>query len=287
MSRLRDDELFKELNRTERSMQAREETLNKLQKRISRKQRHVFPVFLTGILAAAAVVVLTFLLLDSNLQPTMQQGEVTDGMEQKTFEGSGGDWAVEYEVTQQSVEGERQESMRYVLTYHGYDAPETVDYEIQLPDGSVENGSDVPFRMGTIIEGSGTCECEMSADAEPINVTISGNGTTETFDLREKILNALPVAGNGEFWSYAYEPGGFGEKDEFVLSYIGDDQPPEVIDYDIDGIMGGTGGTGHVLDEGQLVQRGELDNLEIYNDNQGIEISVEWDGQSESFTAVP
>src|SRR5690606_21971956 len=138
--RLTDDEMFKELNRTERSMHAREETLKKLQKRIGQKRRHIFPIFMSGILAAAAVIFLTFSLLDGNLDPSIQQGAANDGVEQLIFEGSTGDWAAEYEVTKRKVDGELQESMRYILTYRGFEFPENVDYEIQLPDGSVESG---------------------------------------------------------------------------------------------------------------------------------------------------
>jgi hypothetical protein len=110
---------------------------------------------------------------------------------------------------------------------------------------------------------------------------------TETFDLREKVLKPLPLAGTGESWSFSYEPGAFGDKDKVVLNYIGEGQPPSMIDYEFDGIIGGFSSTGHLLDEGQLIKRGEIQNLEIYQENQGVEISIDWEGQSESFTAFP
>ncbi|MFD1032652.1 hypothetical protein [Metaplanococcus flavidus] len=60
-----------------------------------------------------------------------------------------------------------------------------------------------------------------------------------------------------------------------------------MIDYEIEAITGGTSGTGHDLDGEQLVQMGELQNLEIYREDQEVEISIDWDGQSESFIASP
>lgn len=287
MSRLTDDELFKDLNRTERSTHAREETLAKLQKRIGQNRWHIFPVFLSGILAAAVILLLTFFLFDANLNQSIQQGEVGDGVEQIIFEGSGGDWFAEYEVTQRNVDGELQESMRYILTFRGYDFPEKVDYEILLPDGSVESGSDVPFGLGKAITGAGTCECNLSSVDEPIKVSVSWNGMTETFDLTEKVLIPLPISGAGASWSFTSEPGGFGEKDKFVIKYIGEGEPPNVIDYEIKGGLGETSGTGHDLDEGQLVQQGEIQTLEIYRKDQEVEISIKWQGQSESFIASP
>lgn len=287
MSRLTDDELFKDLNRTERSEHAREETLEKLHKRIGQKRRHIFPVFLSGVLAAAAILLLTFFLFDSNFNQSIQQGEFDDGVEQVIFEGSGGDWFAEYELTQRSVDGEMQQSMRYILTYRGFDIPEKVDYKIRLPDGSVESGSDVPFGLGKAITGAGTCECNLTSDDEPIKVSVSWNGTIDLFDLKEKVLVALPISGAGESWSFTSEPGGFGEKDKFVIKYIGEGQAPNMIDYEVEGVLGATGGTGHDLDDGQLVKQGDLQNLEIYREDQEVEISIKWEGQSESFIASP
>lgn len=287
MSRLTDDELFKELNRTERSMQARDESLKKLQQRIGQKRGSIFPVFLSGVLTAATVILLTFILFDSNLQQTLNQGKSINSMEQRVFEGSSGDWSVEYEVTEGSIGGEQNESIRYVFTFQGYDFPKKVNYEIRLPDGTVQSGSDVPVETGNIIRGTETCECNFSSGEEPIEVSVSWNGMTETFDLREKVLKPLPLAGTGESWSFSYEPGAFGDKDKVVLNYIGEGQPPSMIDYEFDGIIGGFSSTGHLLDEGQLIKRGEIQNLEIYQENQGVEISIDWEGQSESFTAFP
>ena len=151
----------------------------------------------------------------------------------------------------------------------------------------MESGRDIPFGLGKTITGSGTCECDLSSSDEPIKVSVSWNGSTEEFDLTEKMLMPLPLSGAGESWSFTYEPGRFGEKDEFIINWIGEGQPPSIIDYEIKGAISESGATGYNLDQGQVVNQGDIQTLEIYREDQEVEISITWEGQNESFIVSP
>ncbi|AQQ53269.1 hypothetical protein [Planococcus lenghuensis] len=279
------DELFKELKNVERSPQARADTLARLQRRIAhRNRRHFVPVFMTGILVLAGILFLTLTLTDNGYPGTGTMGE--DGEDVHfDFIGSGDGWTVEYEVTHtEDDDGRVRESWRYILTYQGFDRPVEIDYEIRLPQNRTSNGEGVEVGLDGTVTRSGSCVCDLTSEEDPLEITISWNDQTADFDLTPHYVDPLPLAGNGENWSFEYTPDDFGEEDRMVFTYIGEGEPPEEFNYQIG--EGGTSGNGIWLTDGQYSSGGGCGACEVYNQSNEVEIKVDWNGKTESFRAL-
>lgn len=108
------------------------------------------------------------------------------------------------------------------------------------------------------------------------NIATGSSGT-------EKIV----FAGSEENWTIeyviTYPKEGWG-KEVFTITYIGDEEPPESIDYLIESISGGSNGTNVSLNENQRVTGSKESNGAKVMENEELEATITWLGKTETIT---
>lgn len=93
-------------------------------------------------------------------------------------------------------------------------------------------------------------------------------------------------SGSSENWEVFYVVNVFGKDNEEkngTIKFIGEEDPPETIDYKIETISGGSEGTGVTLNDGVgNIGNAFCEGCAVIQRDEEIEVEIVWNGQTEN-----